>query len=109
MATITCYRCHETVTPQGTCGCPDGCCLVCGDCRDVLPMLEAGCVDLVLTDPPYGHNNNNNDLIHRREAALGRGEVRQKDARPIANDGPEANDLARWMYGQPRITENTRS
>lgn len=24
------------------------------DCRDVLPMLEAGSVDLVLTDPPYG-------------------------------------------------------
>lgn len=25
-----------------------------GDCRDVLPTLEAGIVDLVLTDPPYG-------------------------------------------------------
>jgi site-specific DNA-methyltransferase (adenine-specific) len=24
-----------------------------GDCRDVLPTLEAGSVDLVLTDPPY--------------------------------------------------------
>ncbi len=24
-----------------------------GDCRDVLPTLERGCVDLVLTDPPY--------------------------------------------------------
>jgi site-specific DNA-methyltransferase (adenine-specific) len=24
------------------------------DCRDVLPTLEAGSVDLVLTDPPYG-------------------------------------------------------
>ncbi len=26
------------------------------DCRDVLPTLEAGSVDLVLTDPPYGMN-----------------------------------------------------
>ena len=25
-----------------------------GDCRDVMPTLEEGCVDLVLTDPPYG-------------------------------------------------------
>ena len=49
----TCYRCHEPMTPQGTCGCNDGICLVCGDCREVLPLLEAGCVDLVLTDPPY--------------------------------------------------------
>ena len=27
------------------------------DCRDVLPKLEAGSVDLVLTDPPYGINH----------------------------------------------------
>ena len=26
------------------------------DCRDVLPLLEPGSVDLVLTDPPYGVN-----------------------------------------------------
>lgn len=25
-----------------------------GDCRDILPCLEPGLVDLVLTDPPYG-------------------------------------------------------
>lgn len=25
-----------------------------GDCRDILPTLEPGSVDLVLTDPPYG-------------------------------------------------------
>ena len=27
--------------------------LYCGDCRDVLPLLDAEGVDLVLTDPPY--------------------------------------------------------
>lgn len=27
-----------------------------GDCREVLPTLDAGPVDLVLTDPPYGMN-----------------------------------------------------
>lgn len=63
--------------------------LVCGDCLEVLKTLEPGSVDAVVTDPPYGHNNNNNgDLIHRREAALGRGE--HGEAREIANDGPEA-------------------
>ena len=39
-----------------------------GDCREILPSLEA---DFIFTDPPYGHNNNG-DLIHRWEAALGR-------------------------------------
>jgi len=55
-----CYRCKELMTPQGTCGCKDGICLICGDCREVLPWLEAGCVDLVLTDPPYGINHSTN-------------------------------------------------
>ena len=63
-----------------------------GNCLEVLPML--GTVDCVVTDPPYGHNNNNNgDLIHRREAALGRGP--HGEARAIANDGREANSLYR--------------
>jgi DNA modification methylase len=53
-----------------------------------------GCVDMVFTDPPYGHNNNNNgDLIHRWEAALGHGPA--GESRAIANDGAEASDLFR--------------
>ena len=27
--------------------------IYCGDCRDILPSIELGSVDLVLTDPPY--------------------------------------------------------
>lgn len=70
-----------------------------GDCREVLPTLER--VDLVLTDPPYGHNNNNNgDLISRREAALGVGVEIIADRRPIANDGPEANELVRYLFAE---------
>ena len=43
----------------------DGIMIYHGDCREVLPQLEAASVDCVITDPPYGHNNNNNgDLIH---------------------------------------------
>jgi len=96
-----CYRCHEPITPRGTCACADGIALVCGDCQEVLPLLEKESVELVFTDPPYGHSNNNNDLIHRREAALGRGPVAKDDARPIANDGEkEANELVRFLFGE---------
>jgi DNA modification methylase len=69
--------------------------LILGDCREVLPTLAP--VDFIFTDPPYGHNNNNGDLIARWEVALGRGTPGA--ARPIANDGPEANDLVRWFFG----------
>ena len=27
-----------------------------GDCLDIMPTLEAGSVDAVITDPPYGMN-----------------------------------------------------
>ena len=71
-----------------------------GDCLDILPTLEAKSVQMIFTDPPYGHNNNNNgDLISKREAALGRGNyVPERDNRPIANDGVEANDLVQAAF-----------
>lgn len=51
---------------------------------------------MIFTDPPYGHNNNNGDLISRREAALGVGDYSPDvNDRPIANDGIEANELFR--------------
>jgi len=65
-----------------------------GDCLAVLPLLPEKSVDLIFCDPPYGHNNNNNgDLIARREAALGRGDYKPENNRPIANDGTEANEM----------------
>lgn len=33
-----------------------GIAIILGDCRDILPQLESGSIDLVLTDPPYGAN-----------------------------------------------------
>jgi site-specific DNA-methyltransferase (adenine-specific) len=45
---LKCYRCSEW-----PCVCKDGQTIIHGDCREVLPQLEP--VDLVLTDPPYGH------------------------------------------------------
>ncbi|MDZ4181176.1 MAG: site-specific DNA-methyltransferase [Coriobacteriia bacterium] len=67
------------------------------DFREVLPTLRDASVDLVLCDPPYGHNNNSGDLAHHREAALGIRATTEDDARPIDNDGPEANGLYREM------------
>ncbi|MCK9327876.1 MAG: hypothetical protein M0P69_20445, partial [Bacteroidales bacterium] len=65
-----------------------------GDCLDLMREIPDESVDLIITDPPYGHNNNNGDLISRREAALGKGDyVPERDNIPIANDGPEANEL----------------
>ena len=65
-----------------------------GDCLEILPTLPK--VEMVFTDPPYGHNNNSGDLIHAREAALGLApKIGSDRPRPIANDGPEANDLFR--------------
>ena len=64
-----------------------------GDCLEVMKGIPDGSVDMIFTDPPYGHNNNNNngDLIHRWEAALGKGKPGQ--SRAIANDGKEANEI----------------
>lgn len=76
----------------------DGITLYCADARKVLPTLSR--VDLVVTDPPYGHNNNNDDLIARWELALGKSNGEKPKPRPIANDGPEANDLVRWSFSE---------
>ena len=49
----TCYRCGSEVTARGTCTCKDNCCLIHGDAREVLPLLGAGSITAVVTDPPY--------------------------------------------------------
>ena len=72
-----------------------------GDCREIVPGI--GAVDLIVTDPPYGHNNNDGDLIHNWEAALGVRQNTPEDARPIAGDSPEeAADLVRWLFAEAK-------
>lgn len=44
-----CYRCGKQ-----PCDCKDGITLYHADCREVVPLLDTGSIDLVLTDPPYG-------------------------------------------------------
>jgi len=64
--------------------------LYCGDCRELLPTIQSNSVDIMFTDPPYGHNNNNGDLIQNREKALGKAKPGiVEEARPIANDSME--------------------
>ena len=68
--------------------------VICGDCLEVMKQMPDNCVDLVITDPPYGHNNNNRDMIANWEKIFKKG----RDVgvpRPIINDGKEANDLFR--------------
>ena len=64
-----------------------------GDCLELIKGLPDNSIDMVFTDPPYGHNNNNGDLISRRESVLGVGGYCESMNRPIANDGAEANEL----------------
>jgi site-specific DNA-methyltransferase (adenine-specific) len=74
-----------------------------GDCRDILPQIPDRSIDFVFTDPPYGHNQGDGDLAHKWEEALGfvkRGIANAGEARPIANDGKEANDLVRFAFAQ---------
>lgn len=70
------------------------------DARSV--SIEPESVDLIFTDPPYGHNNNSNDLIGNIEKALSRLGRGQNPLRPIANDGKEADDLVRWFFSNSK-------
>jgi site-specific DNA-methyltransferase (adenine-specific) len=57
-----------------------------GDCLEVMANLPDESVDLLWTDPPYGHGNQDGDLQSARVGVKG---ARQRKADPIANDGAE--------------------
>ena len=58
-----------------------------GDCLEILPTLADDSVDVMWTDPPYGHGNADDDLISRRGEIMRDG--RGMDVKPIHNDQPE--------------------
>ena len=64
----------------------DGVTLYHADCRDVLPELERESIDMIWTDPPYGHSNGDGDLAASRLGVRG---ARQRPLATIANDGAE--------------------
>ncbi len=77
--------------------------LILGDCLEKMRELPEASIDMIFTDPPYGHSNNDGDLIANRERALGRKQVgtnlltgeKQEQInipRPILNDKEEENE-----------------
>jgi site-specific DNA-methyltransferase (adenine-specific)/modification methylase len=65
----------------------EGWTLIHGDCLQVLPTLEAGSVDAVITDPPYGISYNPKG---------GNSKARRGNLAPILGDG-EPFDPSPWL------------
>ena len=63
-----------------------------GDCLEIMKGIPDKSVDLVLTDPPYGLNYNQNDLASCRESVFG-GKPENERPNGIDNDGPEAIEI----------------
>lgn len=57
--------------------------------EDILPHLQDSSIHMVFTDPPYGINVGNGDMIAHVDAIFRGGKGTEKDSRTIANDNPE--------------------
>jgi len=55
-----------------------------GDCLEVMRYIPDGVLDMIWTDPPYGHGNHDGDLN------AGLNELRGIEDKPIENDTAEA-------------------
>lgn len=55
-----------------------------GDCREVLASLPGESIDMIWTDPPYGHANHHDGDLNARL-----NEHRGIESQPIANDGAD--------------------
>jgi site-specific DNA-methyltransferase (adenine-specific) len=60
------------------------CHLLLGDCVDVMRTIADGSIDMIWTDPPYGHSNHDGDFNARLN------EHREIESKPIANDDMES-------------------
>lgn len=83
----------------------DGITIYHGDCREILPLLEPGSIDLVLTDPPYGINLNTDNS---RFTPGARGNVSKRghampNVRPIANDKKPFDPSFLTAYGKHQV------
>lgn len=58
------------------------------DCLDVMREMPDKCIDLIVTDPPYGLAYNQCDLASHREAIFG-GKLERMQPNGIRNDGEE--------------------
>lgn len=57
--------------------------ILCGDCLEIMSGMPDECVDMIWTDPPYGHKNHEGDF----NASLN--EFRGIESKPIANDSAD--------------------
>jgi DNA modification methylase len=55
-----------------------------GDCLEIMPTLADGSIDMIWTDPPYGHSNHDGDWNARLN------DHRGIENKPICNDDPES-------------------
>ena len=74
------------------------CTLYLGDCLEILRQTPGESVDMVWTDPPYGHSNHDDDLNSRLNEHRGLAD------QPIAND--DADSMRRVVGGM--LTEAAR-
>ncbi len=65
--------------------------LLLGDCVEIMRGLVGGSVDMIWTDPPYGHSNHDGDLNARLN------DHREISSKPIAND--DADGMRRVVDG----------
>ena len=88
----------------------DGITIYHGDCRDILPTLEPGSIDLVLTDPPYGvaYSTGHRQNVVRSSTRL----AYDLAVAPLLNDtaelvAPLLNDTAHiyWFAAPERLDE----
>ena len=81
---------------------PDGITLHNADCFEVFKGIEDKSIDLILTDPPYGCQFNDDGLAARWEAAVNKGPI--GETRPIIGDGKEAVDIfGRFLNEAARV------
>jgi len=57
--------------------------LILGDCLEVMASLPDASVNMIWTDPPFGHSNHDGDFNARLN------DIRGLDSKPIANDDPD--------------------
>lgn len=70
--------------------------IICSDCMDILRKLPDKCIDLVLTDPPYGKGGDN-----QTEGRFGNKGSRFEKYRPVCRTGSTwqtkySNKIAAW-------------
>ena len=67
------------------------CTLYLGDCLEVMASIPSGSLDMIWTDPPYGHSNHDGDFNDRLN------NHREISSKPIAND--DADGMRRVVDG----------